>query len=50
MKNYIPKAEIKEGAGRAGRIFQGECKKTRVEMLRKQESSFAKLRKKRKKR
>ncbi len=49
MSNYISKAETKEGAGRKGRIFQGECKKTRAEMLRKQESSFNKLRKKRKK-
>lgn len=50
MKNYLERNEKKEGERRSGRIFQGNCSKTRIEMLSKQENTFNKLRKKRKKR
>lgn len=47
--NFISKSETKEGKGMKGRVFQGSCKKSRLEMVSKQQNSFDKLRKKRKK-
>lgn len=46
---YITKGETKQGNGRTGRVFQNNCTKTHIEQKVKQDSSFAKARKKRKK-